>query len=171
MLDSNCLSPAEQTLPYQLLIVGRRTSLSYRATQQTTSLDTQLRSATRESISASLQTPSLPPPLYSLPSLCSTLQSSHCLPQTTLHLKVMTMEQCLYVMLLPDHLLTTNGTGAPIEMWSDLVNGTANELFISKPPMESEGWYRCRAYTDNAWVQSGNEDLTVLISRMPIQWI
>ena len=48
------------------------------------------------------------------------------------------------------------------EMWSDVVNGTANELFISKPPMESEGWYRCRAYTDNAWVQSGNARLTIL---------
>ena len=46
--------------------------------------------------------------------------------------------------------------------WSDVYNGTSNELFLSKPLMESEGWYRCRAYTDNTWIQSGVARLTIL---------
>ena len=46
--------------------------------------------------------------------------------------------------------------------WSDVYNGTSNELFLSKPLMEREGWYRCRAYTDNTWIQSGVARLTIL---------
>ena len=48
------------------------------------------------------------------------------------------------------------------EMWTAVVNGTSNELFLSKPRNEQEGWYRCQAFTEDASVQSSPARLTIL---------
>ena len=48
------------------------------------------------------------------------------------------------------------------DTWTDVVNGTSNELFLSKPKSEQEGWYRCKAFTDNAFAQSIPARLSIL---------
>ena len=48
------------------------------------------------------------------------------------------------------------------EVWSSVSNSSSNKLIISKPKKESNGWYRCRAFTANGWVQSDTARLTIL---------
>ena len=46
--------------------------------------------------------------------------------------------------------------------WSAVSNSSSNELFLSKPLKKDQGWYRCRAFTDNGMVYSGLARLTIL---------
>ena len=48
------------------------------------------------------------------------------------------------------------------DTWTPVVNGTSNELFLSKPTSKDEGWYYCKGYTDKTSVQSLPAYLTIL---------
>ena len=46
--------------------------------------------------------------------------------------------------------------------WIPVPNSLSNELVLTKPRKTQEGWYRCRAFTDNGYTHSEAAQLTIL---------
>ena len=46
--------------------------------------------------------------------------------------------------------------------WYPVSDSSTNELVLTKPRKEQEGWYRCRAFTDNGYTNSEPARLTIL---------